>query len=149
MVLKKIAITIALAASFLVAQPAPAQERPQGPPSGSVSFRQLQVAYIGSGAVGDGTLKFDGKTYPITVGGLGVGGLGVSELKASGAVYGLKQREDFAGAYVQLRKGWALGGQGKGTLWLQNDKGVTMQLKVQRRGLQLSLGADGVIIAFK
>ena len=126
-----------------------AQERPQGAPSGSVSFKQIQVAYIGSGSAGEGTLKFGGRDYPITVGGLGIGGLGVSELKASGAVYGLKQREDFAGAYVQLRKGWALGDQGKGTLWLQNDKGVTMKLKVQRRGLQLSLGADGVIIGFK
>ncbi len=147
MILKIVAIV--LAASFLMTQPAPAQERPQGAPSGSVSFRQVQVAYIGSGSVGDGALKFDGKTYPITVGGLGVGGLGVSELKASGDVYGLKNREDFAGAYVQLRRGWALGDQGKGMLWLQNDKGVTMRLKVQRRGLSLSLGADGVIIRFK
>ena len=56
---------------------------------------------------------------------------------------------DFAGAYVQVRKGWALGDQGRGTLWLRNGKGVTMRLQTQRRGLQLSLGADGVIIAFK
>jgi hypothetical protein len=147
MVFRKIALT--LAACFFTAGCAEAQERPQGAPSGSVSFKQIQVAYIGSGSAGEGTLKFGGRDYPITVGGLGVGGLGVSTLKASGAVYGLKQREDFAGAYVQLRKGWALGEQGKGTLWLQNDKGVTMKLKVQRRGLQLSLGADGVIIGFK
>ena len=147
MVFRKIAL--ALAACWLTAGFALAQERPQGAPSGSVSFKQIQVAYIGSGSAGEGTLKFGGRDYPITVGGLGIGGLGVSELKASGAVYGLKQREDFAGAYVQLRKGWALGDQGKGTLWLQNDKGVTMKLKVQRRGLQLSLGADGVIISFK
>jgi hypothetical protein len=147
MVFRKIAL--ALAACLLASGFALAQERPQGAPSATVSFEQIQVAYIGSGSAGQGTLKFGGKAYPITVGGLGVGGLGVSTLKASGAVYGLKQREDFAGAYVQLRKGWALGDQGKGTLWLQNDKGVTMKLKVQRRGLQLSLGADGVIIGFK
>ena len=142
-------IAIAVAACLLASGFALAQERPQGAPSGSVSFRQVQVAYIGSGSAGEGTLKFGGRDYPITVGGLGIGGLGVSTLKASGVVYGLKQREDFAGAYVQLRKGWALGGQGKGTLWLQNDKGVTMKLNTQRRGLQLSLGADGVIIGFK
>ena len=147
MIFRKIALALAICS--LTVGSALAQERPQGAPSGSVSFKQIQVAYIGSGSAGEGTLKFGGREYPITVGGLGIGGLGVSELKASGAVYGLKQREDFAGAYVQLRKGWALGGQGKGTLWLQNDKGVTMKLKVQRRGLQLSLGADGVIIGFK
>ena len=147
MVFRKLAL--ALAACFLVTGFALAQERPQGPPSGSVTIRQVQVAFIGSGAVGGGTLKYGGRGYPITVGGLGVGGVGVSELKASGVVYGLRQREDFAGAYVQLRRGWALGDQGRGILWLQNNKGVTISLKTQRRGLALSLGADGVIIGFK
>ena len=147
MVFRKLAI--ALTACFLVTEFALAQERPQGPPSGSVTFRQVQIAYIGSGAVGGGTLKYGGQEYPITVGGLGVGGIGVSELKASGVVYGLRQREDFAGAYVQLRKGWALGEQGRGVLWLQNSKGVTLRLNAQRRGMALSLGADGVIIGFK
>jgi len=147
MVFRKFAI--ALAACFLVTGLALAQERPQGAPSGSVTIRQMQVAFIGSGAVGGGTLNYGGRGYPITVGGLGVGGVGVSELKASGVVYGLRQREDFAGAYVQLRRGWALGDQGRGILWLQNNKGVTISLKTQRRGLALSLGADGVIIGFK
>ena len=34
-------------------------------------------------------------------------------------------------------------------LWLKNDKGVTMKLHTQRRGLQLALGAEGVVIGFK
>jgi hypothetical protein len=142
-------IVLAFVASLCVAGPAPAQERPQGPPSGTVAFQQIQVAYIGSGAAGGGTLNYGGRSYPITVGGLGVGGIGASELKAAGEVYGLKRLEDFAGAYVQLRRGWALGDMGRGALWLQNNKGVTMRLKTQRRGLQLSLGADGVVIGFK
>ena len=80
---------------------------------------------------------------------MGIGGVGASRLTASGTVYGLSRREDFAGAYVQIRSGWALGDQGKGTLWLHNDKGVTMRLHTQRQRLQLSLGADGVVIGFK
>ena len=83
------------------------------------------------------------------MGGLGIGGIGASRLTATGAVYGLTRRGDFAGAYVQLREGWALGDQGRGTLWLRNDKGVTMRLNTRRRGLQFSLGADGVLIGFK
>jgi len=74
---------------------------------------------------------------------------GRDEWSTSGAVYGLTRREDFAGAYAQVRKGWALGDQGKGTLWLANSKGVTMRLKMRRKGLQLSPGADAVVIAFK
>jgi hypothetical protein len=141
--------TTFLAACFLAAAPALAQEQPKGKPSASVTIQQIQVAFIGSGAVGGGTLNYGGKSYPITVGGLGVGGIGASQLTATGTVYGLARREDFAGAYVQVRKGWALGDQGKGTLWLRNGNGVTMKLNTRRKGLQLSLGADGVVIGFK
>jgi hypothetical protein len=147
MIFKRIAM--AVAAGFLLAQPALAQERPNSAPSGRVSIKQLQVAFIGSGALGGGSLSYRGKTYPITVGGLGVGGIGASELKASGEVYGLQRLEDFPGAYIQIRRGWALGDNGKGALWLKNDHGVVMRLKTQRRGLALSLGADGVIIGMK
>jgi hypothetical protein len=56
---------------------------------------------------------------------------------------------NFAGAYGQIREGWAIGQQGRGTLWLRNANGVMMRLATQRRGLQLSLGADGVLIGFK
>ncbi|HMK88879.1 MAG TPA: hypothetical protein VK446_04490 [Methylocystis sp.] len=142
-------IAVAVAASLLFAAPAQSAGRPKGPPSGTVTIRQVQVAFIGSGAVGGGTLRYQGRNYPITVGGLGVGGVGASALKATGEVWGLQKREDFAGAYVQLRRGWALGDQGRGALWLQNRSGVTMRLKTERRGLQLSLGADGVVIGFK
>ncbi len=140
---------ISLAACFLATAPALAQEQPKGPPSASVAIEQIQVAFIGSGAAGGGNLNYHGESYPITVGGLGIGGIGASKLTASGSVYGLQRREDFAGAYVQIRKGWALGDHGKGTLWLRNRNGVTMRLNTQRKGLQLSLGADGVVIAFK
>jgi hypothetical protein len=142
------------AAAFLVAchfagTPVSAQERPTGPPAASVSIQQVQVAFIASGAIGGGTLNYHGKSYPITVGGIGIGGFGASRLTASGAVFGLENRTDFAGAYVQLRSGWALGDQGRGMLWLRNDKGVVMRLKSRRQGLQLTLGADGVLIGFK
>jgi hypothetical protein len=133
----------------LACGPASAQSQQLGPVTGSVRIDQLSVAFIGSGAVGGGTLKFAGRSYGITVGGLGIGGIGASRLRATGKVYGLRDADDFAGAYVQLREGWAIGNQGKGQLWLRNTKGVTMRLNAQRRGLQLSLGADGVVIGFK
>ncbi len=141
--------TMFIAACVFAATPALAQERPQGRPSGTVRIQQIQVAFIGSGTAGGGTLNYGGKSYPITVGGLGVGGFGASKLTATGAVYGLTRREDFAGAYVQLRRGWALGDMGKGKLWLRNSNGVTMALNTKRKGLQTSLGADGVVIGFK
>src|SRR4051794_35169066 len=145
----KLSATAFLAACYLAGTPASAQERPTGPPTACVSIKQVQVAFIASGALGGGALAYQGKSYPITVGGIGIGGFGASRLRASGAVYGLERRTDFAGAYVQLRSGWALGDQGRGTLWLRNEKGVVMRLKSHRQGLQLTLGADGVLIGFK
>jgi hypothetical protein len=133
----------------LLVAPASAQDKPTGGPSASVVIQQLQVAFIGSGSFGGGELTYGGRSYPISVSGLGVGGFGASRLTASGTVYGLKQKADFAGAYLQVRTGWALGDEGAGKLWLRNDKGVTMRLKSRRQGLHLSLGADGIVIAFK
>ena len=105
-----------LATCLLVVTPTLAQERPKGHPAASVTIQQIQVSFIGSGALGGGTLKYGGRSYPINVGGLDIGGIGASRLAASETVYGLSRREDFAGTYVQIRSGWALGDQGKGTL---------------------------------
>ena len=126
-----------------------AEDQPVGAPSATVEIQQIQIAFIGSGTLGGGKLHYQGKSYPITIGGLGVGGFGASELTASGSVYGLTKREDFAGAYVQVRSGWALADQGKGTMWLRSSNGVTMKLNTRRQGLQLAIGADGVVIGFK
>jgi hypothetical protein len=115
-------------------------------PSGSVSIHQVQVAFIGSGGAGGGTLRFGGRSYSFKLGGLGIGGIGVSRLDATGSVYNLTRLEDFDGVYGQARTGWAAGKKGKGEMWLQNPNGVYLHLRAQRKGLSLSLGADGMVI---
>ncbi len=142
-------ISALLLTCLLASEAAYAQLRPVGPPTATVRIQQLQVAFIGSGAIGGGTLRFNKRDYDITVGGLGIGGIGASRLTATGSVYRLTNVEDFTGAYIQIREGWAVGDEGRGTLWLRNAKGVVMRLATKRRGLQLSLGADGVLIGFK
>jgi hypothetical protein len=115
-------------------------------PSGSVTIHQVQVAFIGSGTSGGGTLRFKGKSYSFKLGGLGIGGIGVSRIDATGTVYSLNKLEDFDGVYGQARSGWAAGQSGKGDMWLQNSNGVYLRLRAQRKGLALSLGADGMVI---
>src|SRR6185369_15875388 len=66
-------------------------------PSGTVEIQQTQIAFIGSGSLGGGTLFFQGKTYGFTIGGLGVGGFGISRMTATGNVYNLKDVSQFAG----------------------------------------------------
>lgn len=127
----------------------PAQTFQGQPPSGYVTMHEVQVAYIGSGGGGTGTLTFQGQTYPFSIGGLGVGGIGVSTIDASGEVYNLNSVADFPGAYGQGRYGFALGETSGGDLWLKNPNGVVMHLKAQREGLMLSLGGDAVVITMQ
>ena len=140
---------VSFAAFVMLASPAMAQTRSLGPSTGTVRIEQLQAGFVASGEAGGGTLRFRGRSYTITVGGLGIGSIGASRTVASGTVYGLRNVSDFAGAYVQLKEGWAVGDQGRGNVYLRNDKGVTLRLTTRRQGLQLSFGADGVLIGFK
>jgi hypothetical protein len=116
--------------------------------SGTVTIEQVQIAFIGSGNLGGGTLSVGGRQYSFSVGGLGVGGIGVSKMEASGTVYNLKNINDFAGAYLQARSGIAIGSLSSGGLWLQNSHGVVLELRARRQGLALSLGGDAVYIDF-
>lgn len=114
----------------------------------TLTIEQVQIAFIGSGNLGGGTLAFQGGKYDFTVGGLGIGGIGISRMTATGAVYNLNRLEDFPGAYVQGRYGLAIGEISAGELFLQNTHGVGIRLKAERTGLALSLGGDAVYIDF-
>lgn len=116
--------------------------------SGTLTIEQVQIAFIGSGNLGGGTLIVGGQKYSFSIGGLGIGGIGVSRMEATGTVYNLKNINDFAGGYVQARYGIAVGSMSTGQLWLQNTKGVVLELKAKRTGLALSLGGDAVYINF-
>ena len=69
-------------------------------------------------------------------------------MECTGSVYNLKNINDFAGGYVQARYGMAVGSTGGGQLWLQNSKGVVIEVRAKRTGLALSLGGDAVYINF-
>lgn len=141
----------ALAALFMgsllvgipMAHPAMAE---QMKPSGTIYIRQVQIAWIGSGNLGGGTLQYNGRSWPFTIGGLGIGGFGISQITATGEVYNLKDIGQFQGAYVQARAGFAIGTVSAGELWLQNPNGVVLHLKAERIGIALSLGADAIYI---
>jgi hypothetical protein len=64
------------------------------PSSGNVSIHQVQVAFIGSDAVGGGTSYYGGRRYLFKLRGLG---FGVSTLDATGSVYNLRRLQDFEG----------------------------------------------------
>lgn len=137
---------VGVASVVLGGRPASAQQRVL---SGTVYIEQVQVAFIGSGNVGSGTLHYRGKTYRFSVGGLGIGGFGFSKMEATGDVYNLKELRQFPGVYGQARYGAVAGNDGGGEMWLQNPEGVMLSLKTRRQGLAVSAGADAVVIDFK
>lgn len=121
-----------------------------GAPSGRVQISQTQASFIGNVAWGSGTLYFNNRRIPFRIRGLGVGGLGVSRMTASGEVYGLRNLSDFAGVYGQLRAGLVAGeAQLRGGIWMQNSSGVRINLRPQREGLALQLGADGMQVELR
>lgn len=146
--LRQLGCRLAAALMILWASPlaANAQSAPAASPSASVYIHQVQIAFIGSGSSGGGTLYFQGRSYPFKLGGLGIGGIGISTIDADGWVYNLRRLEDFNGVYGQARTGWAIGQHGSGEMWLQNSNGVILRLRARRQGLSLSLGADGMVV---
>ena len=123
---------------------------PRGKPlSGTLTIDQLQVAWMISGNIGGGKLRYNGRVYSFTIGGLGIGGFGASRIRATGKVYGLTNVRDFAGGYFQARYGIVVADKSAGELWLENANGVVLHLKAKRTGLALSLGADAIFVNLK
>ncbi|MCG7360380.1 hypothetical protein MHZ93_03795 [Roseomonas sp. ACRSG] len=115
----------------------------------TLTIEEVQVAFIGSGDAGHGTLRFRGSDYPFRVTGLGVGGIGASRLEADGEVYNLNNLQDFAGTYGRARAGYAIGDVSGGGMWMENGAGVVLRLRTRREGLMLSLGGDVMVISFR
>jgi hypothetical protein len=147
----RIARALVAGLSLIGAATIQAQTTATGEPkvlAGSVTIKSTQVAFLISGKAGGGTLKFQGKEYAFTIGGLGIGGIGVQKIDAEGKVYNLTDVAKFPGTYVQARAG-ATVGQGKGAMSLSNQHGVIMELRFGGEGIALSVGADGMIVSMK
>jgi hypothetical protein len=136
-----------IAALFLSFGLGAASQAQKPPVSGTVVIDATQLSFLVSGQAGGGTLYFGGNAYPFKIGGLGVGGFGISSIRATGKVYQLTDVSQFFGTYFNARVGWAIGQAGRGQMWLENPNGVVMQLKAERQGLILSLGADAIVVS--
>jgi hypothetical protein len=95
-------------------------------PDGTADMNEVQVAYLGNGGGGNGTLYYRGNAYPFTTAGLGVGGIGASTVDAQGEVYKLPDLSRFPGSYGQASYSFAFGTASSGNLWMQNQAGVIL-----------------------
>lgn len=143
---KCLMMTVGLLLTAIAALAAAPKDKPV---SGTLTIKQVQIAWIVSGNLGGGELMYKGKSYGFTIGGLGIGGFGASKIEATGEVFGLSKIEDFAGVYAQARYGAVASDRSVGELWLENLKGVAIRLRAKREGLALSLGADAIYVNLK
>ena len=78
--------------------------------SGSVSIRIFKAGFVIGGSAGSGSLTFQGRTYPLSIGGLSYGfTFGASETRFRGTVSNIFRASDVAGVYAQGGAGAAVG----------------------------------------
>jgi len=146
--LRHASLVLAVLLALTLGSAASAEEEKQ--PSATIKVDAYRASYLASGLTGKGTIEYKGAVRGFSVGGLGIGGVGVESIDAVGTVYGMKTIDDFEGTYVQLRAGLTVTDvKTGGTLWIENDKGVSIKVDAKTEGVILNLGADGIIFTLE
>ena len=118
-------------------------------PDGTVEFTLYKAGFIVGGTGGNGTLKFKGKQYPLSVGGVSLGAtIGASKAELIGEASNLKNASDIEGTYTAVQAGVAIAGGGK-VAEMKNSKGVVLKIKGKQVGLELALDLSGMEVSLK
>jgi len=118
-------------------------------PSGTIAFTLYKAGFIVGGSGGSGTLKFKGKQYPVSIGGVSLGAtIGASKAELIGEVYNLKSPSDIEGTYTAGQASVAIAGGAK-VAELKNSKGVVLKVRGKQIGLELALDLSGMEISLK
>jgi predicted small lipoprotein YifL len=146
------------AAATPPASPAPAAVEPTAPPDAgaepaaapqpaTIEFELYKAGFIVGVSGGRGTLHFQGKAHPLSIGGVSVGATaGISKAELVGEVHNLERLEDIEGTYSALQAGLTLGGGAKVTQ-LENSRKVRLQVRGKQIGIELSLDLNGMQIS--
>ena len=135
---------VALAVTF-----APMLSTPGWAATGTVYVEVAKAGFIIGVGGGRGTLVFQGRRYPLSVGGLSFGAtIGASKADLAGRAYNLRRASDIAGTYTAVGASAAAGG-GVSSIRLQNAKGVVLDLRGRNVGLELNANVSGVEIGLR
>jgi hypothetical protein len=132
----------ALAALVIVASSALAE-------SGTISIRIYKAGLVIGGSAGSGVLNFNGRSYPLSIGGLSYGfTFGASETRFTGTVTNIKKASDVAGVYAQAGVG-AAAVRGAQAVVLTNQRGAVLTLTGAQKGLIVSADLSGLALSLK
>jgi hypothetical protein len=114
--------------------------------TGSIRVVFTKAGFIVGVGGGEGVLTFRGRNYPFRVSGMSLGAtIGASTTKLVGRALNMRAPGDLAGTYSAIGAGGALAG-GAGGAQLQNAKGVILQLRGVKVGVEMSVSVGGVEI---
>jgi hypothetical protein len=117
--------------------------------SGTVRLRIFKAGFVFGGSAGEGTLTFQGRTYPLSVGGLSYGfTFGASETRFRGRVRNINQASDIAGVFAQAGAG-AAALKGAQAVVLTNQNGAVLELAGEQTGVIVSLDLSGLALGLK
>jgi hypothetical protein len=117
--------------------------------SGSIQFKVIKGGWVIGGSAGSGTLYFQGRAYPISIGGISYGIVfGGSETWFRGSVSNIRRPSDVAGVYGAAGAGGAIGG-GAQAIVLTNQKGAVLNLTGRQVGLQINADLSGLAISLQ
>lgn len=116
--------------------------------TGTVRLHIVKAGFIVGAGGGSGTLIYQGRTYPLSIGGIGIGSLGIAAVNLVGTAHNLRTPADIAGTYGAAGAGATFVG-GAQVARLQNEKGVVLEVHGAQVGFQVSLGLAGMTIALR
>jgi hypothetical protein len=116
---------------------------------GFVSLTIYKAGWIIGGSGGGGVLRFRGRTYALSTGGLDYGLVfGGSKTVLQGRVSNIYRPSDVAGVYGAAGAGLAVGG-GARAIVLTNQKGAVLDLAGRQVGLMANADLSGLAITLK
>ena len=116
--------------------------------TGSVRFSVGSAGFIVGVGGGSGTLSFKGRSYRLSIGGVRVGTIGASVTEVRGVARNMRQASDIVGTYSAAGAGVAVIG-GAGVARLRNEKGVVLEVRAVKVGLEANLNLGGVSISMR
>jgi len=116
---------------------------------GRIALTILKGGWIIGGSGGSGSLTFQGRRYPLSIGGLSYGLVfGGSKADLYGRVSNIRSARDVAGVYGAVGAGAAIG-VGARAIVLRNEKGAVLELSGSQVGLIADLDLSGLAIGLR
>jgi hypothetical protein len=117
--------------------------------SGRIYISVVKGGWFIGASGGSGTLTFNGRKYPLSIGGVSAGLVfGASKADLVGRVRNIRSPSDVAGVYGAAGAG-AAAGIGAQAIVLQNEKGAILELSGRQIGLIANLDLSGLAISLR